>query len=80
MPLPVARAEGQKLWPHIERPDLILSLGCGVTTPDINMRTDCFSRLIRYFLSSLDSSQRYLKDTLTESGKIDRCYRIDPDA
>jgi hypothetical protein len=78
MPLPLARAEGQKLWPHKEKADLILSVGCGVMTPAINMQTDCFSRLIRYFSSSTDSSQRFLKDKLAEMGEIDRCYRIDP--
>lgn len=73
----MARAEGRKLWPHKEGPDYILSLGCGIMQPTINVRHNFFSRYMHYSLSSLNGSERY--DKYEQAfGKMNRCYRIDP--
>ncbi|RFU73490.1 patatin-like phospholipase, partial [Trichoderma arundinaceum] len=77
IPLPLARAEGRKLWPHKEEPDYILSLGCGVMQPVINIRRNFLSRYMHYSLSSLNGPERY--DKYEQAfGKMNRCYRIDP--
>lgn len=78
MPLPLARAEGRKLWPHKEGPDFVLSLGCGVMKPTVNIQRNFGSRYLHWSLASLNGSKRYLKYKLA-SGKMNQCYRIDPD-